>query len=60
MGMTLVPASLKDEPLAGLGLHPVRDREARWSVGACWRRRNGNPVLRSFLKLMEGSRRSRS
>ena len=59
MGMTLVPASLKDEPLAGLGLHPVRDREARWSVGACWRRRNTNPVLRGFLKLMEGSRRSR-
>jgi DNA-binding transcriptional LysR family regulator len=59
MGMTLVPASLKDEPLAGLGLHPVRDPEARWSVGACWRRRNTNPVLRSFLKLMAGSRRSR-
>lgn len=59
MGMTLVPASLKDEPLAGLGLHPVRDREARWSVGACWRRRNTNPTLRSFLKLIEGSRRSR-
>jgi len=59
MGMTLVPASLKDEPLAGLGLHPVRAREARWSVGACWRRRNTNPALRRFLKLMEGSRRSR-
>jgi len=59
MGMTLVPASLKDEPLIGLGLHPVRDREARWSVGACWRRRNTSPVLRSFLKLVEGSRRSR-
>jgi DNA-binding transcriptional LysR family regulator len=57
MGMTLVPASLKDEPLAGLGLYPVRDREARWSVGACWRRRNTNPVLSSFLKLMEGARR---
>ncbi|HET7542359.1 MAG TPA: LysR family transcriptional regulator [Polyangiaceae bacterium] len=57
MGMTLVPASLKDEPLAGLGLHPVRDREARWAVGACWRRRNANPVLRGFLKLLEGARR---
>jgi len=52
MGMTLVPASLKDEPLAGLGLYPVRHREARWSVGACWRRRNTNPALRSFLKLV--------
>lgn len=52
MGMTLVPASLKDEPLAGLALYPVRDREARWSVGACWRRRDTNPVLRRFLKLM--------
>jgi len=59
MGLTLVPASLKDEPLAGLGLHPVRDREARWSVGACWRRRNTNPVLRTFLKLIESARRSR-
>jgi len=58
MGMTFVPASLKDEPLAGLGLHPVRDREAHWSVGACWRRRNTNPVLRGFLKLLEGARRS--
>lgn len=59
MGMTLVPRSLEDEPLMGLGLYPVRDREARWSVGACWRRRNTNPALRSFLKLMEGSRRAR-
>lgn len=60
MGMTLVPASLKDEPLAGLGLHPLRDREARWFVGACWRRRDSSPVLRRFLKLVEGARRARS
>jgi DNA-binding transcriptional LysR family regulator len=60
MGMTLVPASLKDEPLAGLGRHPVLDREARWSVGACWRRRNENPVLRSFLKLMQRSKTQRA
>jgi DNA-binding transcriptional LysR family regulator len=60
MGMTLVPASLKDEPLAGLGLHPLRDREARWSVGACWRRRDTNPILRRFLKLLEAARSSRS
>ncbi len=52
MGMTLVPASLKDEPLAGLGLHPVRDREARWFVGASWRRRNSNPALQRFLRLV--------
>jgi hypothetical protein len=56
MGMTLVPASLNDEPLARLGLNPLRDREARWSVGACRRRRDSNPVLRRFLKLLNRAR----
>jgi DNA-binding transcriptional LysR family regulator len=52
LGLTLMPASLGSESFAGLGLHPLRDREARWTVGACWRRRNTSPLLERFLGLL--------
>jgi DNA-binding transcriptional LysR family regulator len=53
MGLTIVPVSLPIEPASGLRVDPIPGSDARWSVGACWRRRNPSPTLSRFRAVLE-------
>lgn len=53
MGITIVPASLRIEPDSGLRVDPIAGSDARWSVGACFRRQNPSPTLSRFRAVLE-------
>lgn len=52
MGATFIPRSLWSGPMPGVELHELDDRRARWKVAAVWRRRDSNPVLKNFVRLL--------
>lgn len=52
MGATFIPRSLWTGPMPGVELHELDDRRARWKVAAVWRRRDTNPVLKNFVRLL--------
>jgi DNA-binding transcriptional LysR family regulator len=53
MGVSVIPQSFCTPPIDGIRYHPLRDADARWSVGATWRRGDTNPLLHRFLNLLK-------
>jgi DNA-binding transcriptional LysR family regulator len=53
LGMAMIPQSFGASRFAGVRFHLLKDREARWSVGAAWRRGDPNPLLHRFLALLK-------
>jgi DNA-binding transcriptional LysR family regulator len=52
LGVTLIPQSFGSTHFAGVCFHTIRDAEARWRVGAAWRKDDSNPLLARFLSLV--------
>ncbi|WP_050029557.1 LysR family transcriptional regulator [Verrucomicrobium sp. BvORR034] len=52
LGLAVVPQSTATSEFAGIRFHPLRDKEAVWTVGAAWRKGDTNPVLKRFLQLL--------
>ncbi len=52
MGVSVIPQSFCDPPITGIRYHALRDADARWSVGAAWRKEDTNPLLHRFLSLL--------
>lgn len=53
LGMAIIPASVGTSRFTGMQVHPLRDKEAGWSVAAAWRKSDTNPALMKFLKLVK-------
>jgi DNA-binding transcriptional LysR family regulator len=53
MGLSVIPQSFSSPPFAGIRYHTLRDADARWSVGAAWRKGDTNPLLHRFLSLLK-------
>ena len=51
----MIPASF-GTGFAGVRFHRLEDKEARWSVGAAWRKGDTNRVLERFLSLLGAPR----
>lgn len=56
MGATFIPRSLWTGPMPGVELHELENSHARWKVAAVWRRRDANPVLKNFVRLLGKAR----
>ena len=52
LGLSLIPQSVGTTRFAGVRFHLLKDQEARWFVGAAWRKGDSNPVLHRFLALL--------
>lgn len=53
MGISIIPECFWSQRFGGLRIQLLPQRSARWAVGAVWRKRDTNPALHGFLKLME-------
>ncbi len=53
MGVTMIPESFAGTRFPGVRFHPLRDVEAKWRVGAAWRKGDPNPLLARFLQLLQ-------
>lgn len=56
MGATFIPGSLWTSPFPGVERHEIADRRAQWKVAAVWRRRDTNPVLHRFVRMLTAAR----
>jgi DNA-binding transcriptional LysR family regulator len=54
LGVSLVPAAMRDIAPPGLELRPVRERDARIPLVLAWRDGDDSPALRRFLILAAG------
>ncbi|MDB6170786.1 MAG: LysR family transcriptional regulator [Chthoniobacteraceae bacterium] len=52
LGLTMIPQSFGTSRFAGVRFHLLKDREARWRVGAAWRKGDDNPLIERFLTLL--------
>jgi len=52
LGVALVPESQLRTWIEGVTVHSIEDPEARWQVGAAWRREKSNPLTAEFLALL--------
>ena len=52
LGLSIIPESSWSRRFGGLRIHALPEPAASWTVGAVWRRRDGNPALRRFLDLL--------
>jgi len=52
LGVAVVPESLKVGNFGGIRMHPLKEKDAGWSVSAAWRRRDSNPALLRFLQML--------
>jgi len=52
LGLTMIPQSFGTTHFAGVRFHRLKEREARWTVGAAWRKADSNPLLHRFLGLL--------
>lgn len=59
LGIAMIPQSFGASRFAGIRFHILKDREARWEVGAAWRKGDENPVLHRFLTLLKREVKSR-
>lgn len=53
MGILIIPDCFWSPHFAGARRQPLPGRAAAWAVGAVWRRRDTNPALHRFLKLLQ-------
>jgi DNA-binding transcriptional LysR family regulator len=58
LGLGIIPQSFGTTHFAGLRFHTLREAEARWKVGAAWRRNDTNPLLLRFLAMLQSEVRS--
>lgn len=58
LGLTMIPQSFSTNRFAGVRFHHLPDPEARWKVGAAWRKGDTNPLLHRFLALMKAERKA--
>lgn len=55
LGLTMIPESFGHTHFTGVRFHRLKDVEARWKVGAAWRRKDPNPLLHRFLALLDST-----
>lgn len=53
LGLAMIPQSFGTSRFAGVRFHILKDDEAKWTVGAAWRRGDTNTVLHRFLALLK-------
>src|SRR6516225_3982362 len=53
VGIAVVPISACRAGIRGVQVHPISDREARWTVGAAWRKGEKSVLVTSFLELLK-------
>ncbi|MCW1887157.1 LysR substrate-binding domain-containing protein [Luteolibacter flavescens] len=53
LGVTVIPQSAGTSRFPGLRQHPLRDRDAAWTVAAAWRKGDSNPALAKFLAILK-------
>jgi len=53
LGVAMIPQSFGSSRFAGVRFHILKDAEARWTVGAAWRKEDTNPLLHRFLALLK-------
>ena len=53
LGVAVIPESAGTSRFPGMRQHPLRDKDAGWSVGAAWRKGDTNPALAKFLALLK-------
>jgi DNA-binding transcriptional LysR family regulator len=58
-GLAFIPQSFGTTNFVGVRFHLLKDLEARWEVGAAWRKDDTNPLLHQFLALVKTENRSR-
>jgi DNA-binding transcriptional LysR family regulator len=59
LGLTMIPQSFGTTHFSGVRFHMLKDAEARWKVGAAWRKGDTNPLLHKFLALLKSEIKSR-
>jgi DNA-binding transcriptional LysR family regulator len=52
MGVAFVPESIVHAAMDGVRIVRLTQRTATWSVGAVWKRADGNPLLLRFVELL--------
>lgn len=52
LGLTMIPQSFGTTRFAGVRFHTLKDADARWEVGAAWRKGDPNPLVHRFLALL--------
>jgi DNA-binding transcriptional LysR family regulator len=52
LGVAVVPESFRTGNFDGIRMHPLKEKEAGWSVAAAWRKGDTNPALGRFLGLL--------
>ncbi|WP_367871508.1 LysR substrate-binding domain-containing protein [Luteolibacter sp. Populi] len=53
LGIAIIPESVGTSRFPGMRVHPLKDKDAAWSVGAGWRKGDTNPALAKFLQLLK-------
>jgi len=53
VGIAVVPISACRAGIRGVQVHPIPDKEARWTVGAAWRKGEKSVLVASFLELLK-------
>jgi len=59
LGVAIIPESVGTSRFPGMRLHPSREKDAGWSVGAAWRKGDTNPALAKFLELLKAEMKKR-
>lgn len=59
LGVAIIPESAGTSRFPGMRQHPLRDKDAGWSVGAAWRKGDTNPALAKFLALLKAELKGR-
>lgn len=52
LGVAIVPESVGTSRFPGMRMHPTRNKDAGWAVGAACRKGDSNPALARFLGLL--------
>ena len=53
LGVAIIPASVGTSRFPGMRIHPSRDKDTGWPVGAACRKEDSNPALVRFLRLLK-------
>jgi len=53
VGITVVPMSACRAGIRGVRVHPISDKEARWTVGTAWRKGEKSVLVTSFLEWLK-------
>ncbi len=53
LGLTMIPQSFGSTQFAGVRFHKLKEPQARWKVGAAWRKGDSNPLLQRFLSILK-------